>query len=91
MDIYESLLKYLLICNTSMKWIGFLEVGHFWLDLFNFGNRFVNGNGRTLYVQSGSKNLGAIGQFEFSNYTLFPEGKWVPPASFHLIIVYFPQ
>ncbi|XP_053493167.1 solute carrier family 15 member 1b [Ictalurus furcatus] len=41
----------------------------------NNGIRFVNGNGRTLYVQSGSKNLGAIGQFEFSNYTLFPEGK----------------
>ncbi|KAB5584624.1 hypothetical protein PHYPO_G00109660 [Pangasianodon hypophthalmus] len=37
--------------------------------------RFVNGYGVPLNVKSGSKDMGSIGQFEFSNYTLFPEGK----------------
>ncbi|MCI4375871.1 hypothetical protein PGIGA_G00115020 [Pangasianodon gigas] len=37
--------------------------------------RFVNGYGMALNVKSGSKDMGSIGQFQFSNYTLFPEGK----------------
>ncbi|GAA6074843.1 solute carrier family 15 member 1b isoform X1, partial [Tachysurus ichikawai] len=37
--------------------------------------RFVNGFREELSVKSGSKDMGSIGQFEFSNYTLFPEGK----------------
>ncbi|XP_060774015.1 solute carrier family 15 member 1-like [Neoarius graeffei] len=36
--------------------------------------RFVNGNSTVLNVKSGSKDMGAIGQFEFSNYTQCPEG-----------------
>ncbi|XP_047670193.1 solute carrier family 15 member 1b isoform X2 [Tachysurus fulvidraco] len=36
--------------------------------------RFVNGYREVLSVKSGSKDMGSIGQFEFSNYTLFPEG-----------------
>ncbi|KAF7711081.1 solute carrier family 15 member 1b isoform X2 [Silurus meridionalis] len=36
--------------------------------------RFVNGYGSVLNVKSGSKDIGNVGHFEFSNYTQFPEG-----------------
>lgn len=50
----------------------------FYWFIFQLG-RFVNGYGKVLYVKSGSLDLGAIEQFKFSNNTLFPQGKWVPP------------
>ncbi|XP_053354640.1 solute carrier family 15 member 1b isoform X1 [Clarias gariepinus] len=37
--------------------------------------RLVNGNSRLFNVTARSKHIGEIGQFEFSNYTLLPEGK----------------
>ncbi|TTI92372.1 Dedicator of cytokinesis protein 9 [Bagarius yarrelli] len=41
---------------------------------FRGGCEFVNGYHTALNVTSGSKEIGSIGQFQFSNYTLFPEG-----------------
>ncbi|KAF5890554.1 solute carrier family 15 member 1-like, partial [Clarias magur] len=37
--------------------------------------RLVNGNSRVLNVTARSKDIGEIGQFQFSNYTLLPEGQ----------------
>lgn len=68
---YKNLHRgYWCTCESS---VGF---GLYWIYLFIF-NRFVNGFREELSVKSGSKDMGSIGQFEFSNYTLFPEGKWV--------------
>ncbi|XP_058258129.1 solute carrier family 15 member 1b [Hemibagrus wyckioides] len=37
--------------------------------------RFVNGYGGVLSMKSGSKEMGSVGLFEFSNYTLLPQGE----------------
>ncbi|KAK3575686.1 hypothetical protein QTP86_034776 [Hemibagrus guttatus] len=68
--VYKKIFAMFTDVAASLRYVGRVR----WI-FFQLGNRFVNGYSGVLSMKSGSKEMGSIGQFEFSNYTLFPQGK----------------